>query len=132
MQDLGYIPPAPKPSLGATPVTIVSEQDAERKPQYPSFRLNGEQAETAGLNKCAIGETYEITIQIRARRLGGDSWEMGSSDKPPAEFDVISADPPTEIEDGEVAAPEKTKAEAPTVKPAKGRILKPPMDEDDE
>lgn len=126
MNDLGFVPPPPKQTLGATPVTIVPDEDATKKPQYPSLQLNGEQAEKAGLNNCSIGQVYEITIRIKAKRLGGDSWEMRDSDKPPAQFDVISSDEPTEVESEEEDAGEDGEIEEKkTVTPPKSRILGP-------
>lgn len=135
MIDLGYTPPTPKQNLGATPVTIVSEHDAERKPQYPRLEFNGEQAAAAGLNKCSIGDVYEITVRLRAKRLGNYGWEgSGSSDdSPSAEFEVISADSPTEIDDEEAGPKPKDKPKRETREPDKGpKIVKPPMDDDDD
>lgn len=132
MTDLGYIPPDPKStSPGAMPVTIVGSDEADRKPQFPSLRLNGEQAQKAGLSKCAIGDVYEVAFHIKARRMGGDSWEMKGNDLPPAEFDVIAiTEDPKEIEEGEEGeetddeSSEEKKPEPKTVKP-KRKILSP-------
>lgn len=102
MNDLGYLPPKrdKEQSNGAVPVTIVSDTEADRKPSYPTLSLNGEQAQKAGLTKCAHGDEYEITIRIKATRIGGWSY-MGSDGKdesPAMEFDVVAADAPSEVE----------------------------------
>jgi hypothetical protein len=122
MKDLGYLPPKPKKSdTGATPVTIVSDEDAERKPQYPCLRLNGEQAETAGLEECHYDQEYEVTFRIRAKRIGGDSWERTKDDKPGVEFDVISSDEPREVESSKEDGSEK-KDEKPKRKPRQREV----------
>lgn len=95
MTSLAFKPKKPK---GDEPANISSPSGS--KTQFPSLRLNGDQAAKAGLGKCAIGDTYEITVRIKARRLGGNEYEMDESDKPPAEFDVIAADKPIEIAEG--------------------------------
>lgn len=123
MTDIGYLPPKrdKAQSNGATPVTIVSDEETNRKPTYPTLSLNGEQAQKAGLTKCAHGDEYEITVRIKATRIGG--WSYTSSpggdgkDEPPAmEFDVIAADAPTEVESATEDATE-TKADEDAEKP---------------
>lgn len=102
MNNLGYTPPAPKKGeSNATPVTIVSDEDADRKPQYPSSRLNGEQAEKAGLDDCKYGGEYEALIRFRTTRIGGGQWEMDKDGKPPVEFDIIAMDEPKMVEASE-------------------------------
>lgn len=120
MKDLGYIPPKPEKSEGATPVTIVSDEDKDGKPQYPSLRFNGEQAEKAGLDKCAYGDEYEVTFRIKATRIGGSEWEMKKDGLPPVEFDVISCDEPKEVE-----AEEKSDEETEQKPKPKSRVLGP-------
>lgn len=121
MNDLGYLPPKrdKEESNGAVPVTIVSDGDTERKPSYPTLCLNGEQAEKAGLTKCAHGEEYELTVRIKATRIGGWSYmgTEGKSEAPAMEFDVIAADSPKEVESSEEDATETDTEEKSEQKP---------------
>lgn len=110
MNDLGYVPEPPKKSdSGATPVTIVSDEDAEKKPQYPSLRLNGEQASKAGFEDCKYGEEYELTIRIKTTSIGGYQWDRKDPDKPAIEFDVIASDEPKMVEGSKEDEPEEKK-----------------------
>lgn len=132
MQDLGYLPPKrdKEQSNGAVPVTIVSDSDSERKPSYPTLALNGEQAEKAGLTKCAHGEEYELTVRIKATRIGGWSYmDGGKTEAPAMEFDVIAADTPKEVESsaeesGE-SKEEEDAEEKPTPRPPKQTVKSP-------
>ena len=97
----------------------------EPKTSWPRISLNGDQAKALGLDTCAIGDTYEITLHIKAVRLGGDNYEMRGSDLPPAEFDVISAtDAPTEVADGDTAEEEDAEKDTAPDKP-KARVKSP-------
>lgn len=100
MNDLGTQQPRGSLAEQATPT------DAP-KTIYPTLKLSGEQAELAGLNKCAIGDEYEVTVRIRATRLGGH--EYPDSGKPPAEFDVIASDDPVESTESAKDEPEPEK-----------------------
>lgn len=122
MIDLAHKPPVPMP--------ITADQPSE--PSYPSLRLSGEQAASLGLDTCALGDTYDVTIRIKAANIGKD----GST------FDIVSAqDKPQEVDDGDSAEEEaaenkaskpKPKPKPETVKPPKSRILKPPMDDSED
>lgn len=116
MTDLGYTRPKKPGTLGgtpATPVTIVSEDEAENKPSYPSLSLNGAQAKVAGLTKCAHGDEYEITVKIKAKRIGGYGYccDGGSSDDdaPAMEFDVVACDAPKQVKEFEEEKPKRQK-----------------------
>lgn len=97
MNDLGY---KPKKSDMPSPVAVEGE-DGEPKIQHPTLRLNGEQAEKAKLNECAFGDEYEVLFRIKARRIGGESYEGSEEDKPAVEFDVISSGEPKMVEAGD-------------------------------
>jgi hypothetical protein len=96
MKSLAYSPPKPKAGEHglAMPATM------REREKFPTLRLNGEQAATAGLSKCAHGEEYEIRIKVRATKIDsqGDWPGNGTSkEKPAMEFDVVAADPPQEV-----------------------------------
>ena len=111
MKSLAYTPPKPDKAKGVTPVSIVSDDESDPKPQFPSFRLNGEQAKAAGLDKCAYGDEYEIKIRIKATRIGGSEWELKKDGLPPVEFDVLSSDTPEEVEPEEEESEEEESEE---------------------
>lgn len=125
MNSLAYTPPKPDKADGVQPVSIVSDSDTDQKPQYPSLRLNGEQAKDAKLDKCAYGDEYEITVRIKAKRIGGSEYEMNKDDLPPVEFDVISADNPTEVESTEEDAGEKEEDTEKPVRKPNSRVVGP-------
>lgn len=93
------------------------------KVEYPTLRLNGEQAELAGFQKCAFGDEYTVTMKLRVKRVGGDSYEMRSEEKPPIEFDVIAADSPVEAESEAEDEGESEKEESKEVKREKPRAM---------
>lgn len=125
MTDLGFTrPPEPQANALTAPMPPAG-------PEFPSLRFNGEQAEKAGLTKCAHGDEYEITLKIRATKIGGDKYETREGGgKPPVEFEVIAADEPklveSEAEEPDDSAEEKDAEteKAPPRKP-KQRVVGP-------
>lgn len=96
MNSLAYTPKkGTKDEVPATPIS--AEQD--QKPIFPTLSMNGEQAKKAGLTKCAHGDEYEITIRLKATRIGGYDYPGGGeSEAPPMEFEVLSAGDPKMVE----------------------------------
>lgn len=99
------------------------------KVEYPTLRLNGEQAALAGFKSCAFGEEYNVMLKVRVKRVGGDSYEMkeGDETKPPIEFDVIASDMPIEAESDSEDEGEDEKTETkkePATRP-KSRVVGP-------
>lgn len=128
MTSLAYTPP--KPNSNEVPISPLEASG----PRFPRLRMNGAQAEAAGLSKCALGDEYEVTIRIKAVKLGGDEYEMRDTGKPPAEFDVISADTPTKVDTEEDIEDEEEKPEPkkqPGIKSPKQSGLKDAYDEDE-
>lgn len=125
MKSLAHIPKKPTPEA-APAMTISTSPDEEPKPQYPKLTLNGEQAEKAGLNKCKIGQEYTVELHIKATKLGGTDYSIGqedSKDKPMAEFDVLAADEPLDMEN-ETDEEEAAEDEPPSKRP-KSRVQSP-------
>lgn len=111
MNDLGYTPPKPKKGdsgAAMSPDGPVGE-DGDPKPQYPSLRFNGHQAEKGNLTDCKFGEEFEMLVRVRAVSIGGNSWERGSDDKPAVEFEVLAAEDPKMVEAGDEAEKEEPK-----------------------
>lgn len=125
MNDLAYTPPKPKKGELAAPMDSTDEA-GDPKPQYPSLRFNGHQAEKGKLTKCTFGEEYEMTVRVRATSIGGNSYERDSDDKPAVEFEVLSSSDPKEVEAGEndEDSEEEKKDEPPKRKP-KQRVVSP-------
>jgi hypothetical protein len=125
MNDLAYTPPKPKKGDLTSPMDSTGE-DGEPKPQYPSLRFNGHQAEKGKLTKCTFGEEYEMTIRVRATGIGGNQWERDSDDKPAVEFEVLSSSDPKEIEasEKEEEQDEEKEEKKPERKP-KQRVVSP-------
>lgn len=118
MNDLAYTPPKGKD----VPLPAMSNEDesGDPKPQYPSLRFNGHQAEKGKLTDCKFGEEFEITIRVRATSIGGNSWERGSEDKPAVEFEVLASDDPKMVEaHGE---PDELEKERPKRKPKQREV----------
>lgn len=108
---------------GDSPVSMPSEPS---KPYYPSIRFDAKQLKALGLEDCELGEPYEMTIRVKATNISEDG----------TGFDIVSADKATEASEeddseGEAPKPEK-KAKRATVAPGKGKILRPPADDDEE
>lgn len=124
MNDLGTTRKSPGLNAPSGPM----EADQPRI-EYPTINFNGDQAAAAGLGKCAIGDEYEITVKIRATRLGGDSWEMERSNgKPPASFEVVAADKPKKVESGDDAEEMEDEDEGAEEKPKKKPKVKSPLE----
>lgn len=124
MNDLAYTPPKPSKAEMAAPMSSDTDEDGEQKPQYPTLRFNGHQAEKAKLKDCKFGEEYEITVRIRTTTIGGNSWERGSEDKPAVECEVLSSSDPKEVETSEDEEKEPDEPKKPERKP-KSRVVGP-------
>lgn len=118
MKSLAWTPPKPdKDTAAQSPIS----GSGDGEPQYPSLRFNGEQASQAGLSKCEFGETYELTIRVKAVRIDASSTYPGSGDtkdKPEVQFDVLACDEPTEVDAGD----EEDKEEESKYQKPKGKI----------
>jgi hypothetical protein len=126
MNSLAHTPP--KESGGMNAIAIPTPEAADSGPEYPKLRLNGDQAEAAGLNGLTHGAEVEVRIRLKVTRVGGDSYEMKGSNLPPVEFDVISSDTPEEVESAADDNPDEEMSEEEAARPARkmrGKIQSP-------
>lgn len=114
MKSLAHIPK--KPDIGNTIAIQAPGESDDSKPQYPTLTLNGVQAKAAGLDQCKIGQEYTVELHIKAKKLGGDTYDPANKESPMAEFDVLAADEPEDMEnetDEEEAAEDEPPAKQP-------------------